>query len=105
MTIIATYLLAALGGNASLMTKDLKAILASIGAKADEAKIELLLSQVKGTDLIELIVSSREMIAPVPSGGGVAAVASSGGSEWWPKSMRKRKKGLKRSFVSISLVR
>ncbi|MCD9639721.1 60s acidic ribosomal protein P2 [Datura stramonium] len=82
MKVIATYLLAVLGGNASPTAEDLKAILSSVSAEADEAKIELLLSQVKGKDLNELIAAGREMLATVPSGGGGGGVvvASSGGA-------------------------
>ncbi|XP_016441058.1 large ribosomal subunit protein P2-like [Nicotiana tabacum] len=79
MKVIAAYLLAALGGNASPTAEDLKAILSSVGAEADNEKIELLLSQVKGKDLTELIAAGREMIASVPSGGGGVVVVASGG--------------------------
>ncbi|OIT31444.1 PREDICTED: 60S acidic ribosomal protein P2A-like [Nicotiana attenuata] len=79
MKVIAAYLLAALGGNASPTAEDLKAILSSVGAEADNEKIELLLSQVKGKDITELIAAGREMIASVPSGGGGVAVAGGGG--------------------------
>lgn len=77
MKVIATYLLAVLGGNTNPTAEDLKAILSSVGAEADNSKIELLLSQVKGRDLTELIAAGREMLASVPSGGGV--VVASGG--------------------------
>ncbi|XP_055824574.1 60S acidic ribosomal protein P2-like [Solanum dulcamara] len=78
MKVIATYLLAVLGGNTNPTAEDLKAILSSVGAEADNSKIELLLSQVKGKDLTELIAAGREMLASVPSGGGV--VVASGGA-------------------------
>ncbi|XP_059292583.1 large ribosomal subunit protein P2B-like [Lycium ferocissimum] len=79
MDVITTYLLDVWGGNISPTAEDLKALLSSVGAEADEAKIELLLSQVKGKDLTELIAAGREMIALVPSGGSGVAVASGGG--------------------------
>ena len=49
----------------------------AVGADADDDRIELLLSSVKGKDITELIASGREKLASVPSGGGVA-VASGG---------------------------
>ncbi|KAH0649706.1 60S acidic ribosomal protein P2-like [Solanum tuberosum] len=79
MKVIATYLLAVLGGNTNPTAEDLKAILSSVGAEADDTKIELLLSQVKGRDLAELIAAGREKLASVPSGGGLV-VASGGGA-------------------------
>ncbi|KAJ9175385.1 hypothetical protein P3X46_013947 [Hevea brasiliensis] len=76
MKFVATYLLAVLGGNTSPSAEDLKEILASIGADANDDKIELLLSQVKGKDPRELIAAGREKLASVPSGGGVVVAAA-----------------------------
>ncbi|KAM0045261.1 putative ribosomal protein P2 [Helianthus debilis subsp. tardiflorus] len=79
MKVVAAFLLALLGGNPTPSDVDLKNILASVGADADDDKIELLLSQVKGKDITELIASGRERLASVPSGGGVAVAAAAGG--------------------------
>ncbi|PHU11188.1 60S acidic ribosomal protein P2B [Capsicum chinense] len=83
MKVVATYLLAVLGGSTNPTAEDLKAILSSVGAEAEDSKIELLLSQVKGKDLTELIAAGREMLASVPSGTGGGAggvVVASGGA-------------------------
>ncbi|PPS07912.1 hypothetical protein GOBAR_AA12746 [Gossypium barbadense] len=45
MKVVAAYLLAVLGGNASPSADDLKVILGSVGAEADDDRIELLLSE------------------------------------------------------------
>ncbi|CAM8922850.1 hypothetical protein QQ045_022256 [Rhodiola kirilowii] len=81
MKVIAAYLLAVLGGNTTPSAADLKSILASVGAEADDDKLELLLKEVKGKDITELIASGREKLASVPSGGGggAVAVAATGG--------------------------
>ncbi|PSR98502.1 60S acidic ribosomal protein [Actinidia chinensis var. chinensis] len=67
MKVVAAYLLALLG----------------VGAEADDDRIHLLLSEVKGKDITDLIACGREKLASVPSGGGgggaVAMVASGGG--------------------------
>ncbi|PPR99594.1 hypothetical protein GOBAR_AA21069 [Gossypium barbadense] len=68
MKVVAAYLLAVLGGNLSPSADDLKDILGSVGAEADDDRIELLLSEVKGKDITELIASGREKLASVPSG-------------------------------------
>ncbi|KAK9985769.1 hypothetical protein SO802_030720 [Lithocarpus litseifolius] len=82
MKVIAAYLLAVLGGNTTPSAEDIKNILGSVGAEADDDKIELLLSQVKGKDITELIAAGREKLASVPSGGGAAvAVAVAGGAD------------------------
>ncbi|KAL3725143.1 hypothetical protein ACJRO7_030197 [Eucalyptus globulus] len=75
MKVIAAYLLAVLGGNTTPSADDLKGILGSVGAEADDNGIELLLSEVKGKDITELIAAGREKLASVPSGGGGGAVA------------------------------
>ncbi|KAL8089952.1 large ribosomal subunit protein P2B-like [Apium graveolens] len=76
MKVVAAYLLAVLGGATCPTNDDIKNILGSVGADADDDKIELLLSEVKGKDITELIASGREKLASVPSGGGGVAVAA-----------------------------
>ncbi|KAF5207460.1 60S acidic ribosomal protein P2 [Thalictrum thalictroides] len=78
-------MLARLGGNDEPTAVDIKRIFASVGAEADDDRIELLLCQVKGKDLAELVASGREKLASVPSGGGgggapIVVAASGGGS-------------------------
>ncbi|XP_010241325.1 PREDICTED: 60S acidic ribosomal protein P2-2-like [Nelumbo nucifera] len=78
MKVIAAYLLAVLGGNLQPSADDLKTILGSVGAEAEDDRIKLLLTEVKGKDITELIASGREKLASVPSGGGVAVAVSAG---------------------------
>ncbi|KAK6126407.1 hypothetical protein DH2020_039857 [Rehmannia glutinosa] len=52
----------------------------AIGAEADNDGIELLLTQVKGKDITELIAAGREKLASVPAGGGAVAVSASASS-------------------------
>ncbi|XP_004487515.1 large ribosomal subunit protein P2B [Cicer arietinum] len=76
MKIIAAYLLSVLGGNSSPSADDVKKILHSVGIEAEDEKIELLLTEVKGKDFAELIASGREKLSSVPSGGGAVAVSA-----------------------------
>ncbi|XP_041023934.1 uncharacterized protein LOC121264711 [Juglans microcarpa x Juglans regia] len=81
--VIAAYLLALLGGNTSPSAEDIKNILGSVGAEADDDKIVLLLSLVKGKDITELIATGREKLAVMSSahdGFAVAATAADGGA-------------------------
>ncbi|BBH05116.1 60S acidic ribosomal protein family [Prunus dulcis] len=59
-----------------------------IGAEADGDRIELLLSEVKGKDITELIASGREKLASVPSGGASAADAGAAA----PAALSRRRK-------------
>ncbi|AEC08034.1 60S acidic ribosomal protein family [Arabidopsis thaliana] len=98
MKVVAAFLLAVLSGKASPTTGDIKDILGSgimvlvldcvvigdcFGAETEDSQIELLLKEVKGKDLAELIAAGREKLASVPSGGGggvaVASATSGGG--------------------------
>ncbi|KAL6563666.1 60S acidic ribosomal protein P2 [Orobanche gracilis] len=79
MKLIAAYLLAVLGGNTCPSDDDVKGILGSVGADADDERIGLLLSQVKGKDITELIAAGREKLASVPAGGGTVGVAAPAG--------------------------
>lgn len=67
----------------------------SVGADADEERIELLLSQVKGKDITELIAAGREKLASVPAGGGAVACAApvgGGGAAAAPAAAAESKK-------------
>ena len=53
----------------------------SVGAEAEDERIQLLLSEVKGKDVTELVASGREKLASVPCGGsGVAVSAAAPGA-------------------------
>eukprot|EP00262_Sarcandra_glabra_P001341 TRINITY_DN1139_c0_g1_i1.p2 TRINITY_DN1139_c0_g1~~TRINITY_DN1139_c0_g1_i1.p2 ORF type:complete len:116 (+),score=33.05 TRINITY_DN1139_c0_g1_i1:87-434(+) len=80
MKLIAAYLLAVLGGNAQPSVNDIKSILGSVGAEVEDDRLDLLLTEIKGKDITELIACGREKLASVPSGGGgVSVPVSSGG--------------------------
>merc|ERR1712200_319895 len=78
---IAAYLLAALGGNESPSTSDLKTILERVGAGFDDERAEIVVNQCKGKSIPELIAAGSEKMASMPAGGGggAAAPAAAGG--------------------------
>lgn len=49
----------------------------AVGAEADSARVELLLSELEGKDILEVIAAGKEKFASVPSGGGGGAVVGS----------------------------
>ncbi|KAK1614071.1 hypothetical protein QYE76_019588 [Lolium multiflorum] len=73
MRFVAAYLLAILGGNASPTKDDVRAILGSVGAEVDEAKLEMLFKEVGGKDLPALIAAGREKLAFASRGAAAAA--------------------------------
>uniref|UniRef100_A0A7R9UNP1 60S acidic ribosomal protein P2 n=1 Tax=Diacronema lutheri TaxID=2081491 RepID=A0A7R9UNP1_DIALT len=83
---VAAYLLAQLGGKADPSAKDVTDILGSVGIEADSEKLDLLLGNLKGRDIVDVIAAGRTKMAAMPSGGGgggapvaAAAAAPSGG--------------------------
>nr|VDD13579.1 unnamed protein product [Brassica oleracea] len=96
MKVVAAFLLAVLSGKASPTSADIKVILNSgsfllchilnrvnidldvklVGCETEDSQIELLLKEVNGKDVAELIAVGREKLASVPSGGGGVAMAS-----------------------------
>jgi large subunit ribosomal protein LP2 len=83
MKVVAAYLLAVLGGNDHPSVKDVKKILSSVGADADDGDVQRLIDSVGDKDPFELIESGRSKLAAVPVGGGgapVAAATATGGA-------------------------
>ncbi|KAG6469992.1 hypothetical protein ZIOFF_070931 [Zingiber officinale] len=74
MKIVAAYLLVVLGGNPNPSADDIRSILESVGAEAEDKRINHFLAEVKGKDITEVIAAGREKFASVPSGGSVAAI-------------------------------
>ena len=48
----------------------------TVGAEADEEKLDFLLAELKDKDIPEVIAAGREKFASVPSGGGAIAVGA-----------------------------
>ena len=76
MRYVAAYLLAALGGNDSPTEKDLKKILTSVGVEVEEASLKMVVSEMKGKSIEEVLAEGKEKLASVPSGGGAPAAAA-----------------------------
>ena len=59
MRVIAAYMLAVLGGNASPDAAAINKILDSVGIKADAAQTDLLIKSLAGKDLDEIIAAGE----------------------------------------------
>ncbi|EEC83203.1 hypothetical protein OsI_28460 [Oryza sativa Indica Group] len=78
MRFVSAYLMAYIGGNESPSKDDVRAILGSVGADVDEAKLDLLFEEIAGKDVPELIAAGRERLALAAPCGGIAAAAAGG---------------------------
>lgn len=92
MRVVAAYLLAVLGGNENPDKAAVKKILDSVGATADDAQLDKVISELKGKDLDALIAEGSKKISAVPVGGGgggaAAPAAAAGGAA--PKAEEKK---------------
>lgn len=52
----------------------------AVGAEADPSRVSLLLKELEGKDILEVIAAGKEKFASVPSGGGGGVVVASGGA-------------------------
>lgn len=70
MRIIASYMMAVLGGNSSPDVATITKILDSVGITADTAEIEKVIAKLDGKNLDELIKAGDAQLMNVPGGGG-----------------------------------
>eukprot|EP01111_Echinosteliopsis_oligospora_P000836 TRINITY_DN109_c0_g1_i2.p2 TRINITY_DN109_c0_g1~~TRINITY_DN109_c0_g1_i2.p2 ORF type:complete len:119 (-),score=63.29 TRINITY_DN109_c0_g1_i2:263-619(-) len=79
MKYVAAYLLAVLGGNATPSASDISKILSSVGIEVDNARLDSLITELKGKNLQELIEAGRGKLSAVPAGGASAGAAPAAG--------------------------
>merc|ERR1711988_2035124 len=75
MRYVAAAALAALGGQ-DVNEANIKKILSSVGIEADGEKVALVVKELAGKNLEEVIAAGTEKLGSVPSGGGAAAAAA-----------------------------
>ncbi|XP_032747330.1 large ribosomal subunit protein P2 isoform X1 [Rattus norvegicus] len=78
MRYVASYLLAALGGNSNPSAKDIKKILDSVGIEADDERLNKVISELNGKNIEDVIAQGVGKLASVPAGGAVAVSAAPG---------------------------
>ncbi len=69
MKYLAAYLLAQQGGTESPDTALIKKILTSCGADIDEKQLKIVMDELKGKNVGELMAAGKNKFASVPSGG------------------------------------
>ncbi|PFX22982.1 60S acidic ribosomal protein P2-like [Stylophora pistillata] len=79
MRYVAAYLLATLGGNKNPSASDITAILGSVGIDVESDQLDVVMKELSGKDINEVIEAGKSKLASVPTGGAVMAAASSGG--------------------------
>merc|ERR1712045_656649 len=71
-----------MGGGGEVNEANIKKILSSVGIEADGEEVALVVKELAGKNLEEVIAAGPEKLGSVPSGGGAAAAAApaSGGA-------------------------
>ena len=80
MKYLAAYLLLVQGGNAAPSAADVKAVVETVGAEADESRISQLLSSMEGKTVDELVAEGAKKFASVPVGSAASSTGSAAGS-------------------------
>eukprot|EP01080_Neovahlkampfia_damariscottae_P011982 gene11982-5383_t len=80
MKVVAAYLLATLGGNTSPSAEDVQKILKSVGASAEDDRVNALLGELSGKSLDEVLSAGKAKLATVPTGGSSAGASSGSAS-------------------------
>ena len=78
MRYVAAALLAGLGGK-SIDASNIKSILASVGIEAESHKIDLVVKELAGKDIEELIAEGQTKLDSIPVKGGYGSVSADGG--------------------------
>ena len=79
MRYVAASLLAALGEK-DVNAKNIKSILGSVGIEAEDEKVDLVVKELAGKNLEELIAEGQSKLATMPAGGGGGAAPAAGGA-------------------------
>jgi len=75
---VAAYILAVMGGQKDPSEKDVKAILNSVGIEPDSKNLAVVINQLKGKNVFQLIQEGQALLAnmDMPSGGGGGGAAA-----------------------------
>lgn len=63
MRYVAAYLLAVLGGNETPSAADIEKVLSSVGIDADAERLKLVVGQLKGKNIEDLIKEGKSLIS------------------------------------------
>lgn len=79
MRYVAAYLLATLANKDSPSSDDLKSIISSVGIDFDDKQAKMVLKNLKGKSVEELLAEGSSRLASMPSGGAAPAAAAAAG--------------------------
>ncbi|KAL0480004.1 large subunit ribosomal protein LP2 [Acrasis kona] len=77
MRVAAAYMLAVLGGNDQPTQKDVKKILKAVDAEFEDEHLTLLLEQLEGKNVYDVIAEGKSKLGSVPTGGAASSAGAS----------------------------
>ena len=66
---VAAYFLAVMGGNSNPSEADIKSILSSVGIEADSQNLSIVINQLKGKNIFDVMAEGKLKLAEMPAGG------------------------------------
>ncbi|OQS01751.1 ribosomal protein [Achlya hypogyna] len=75
---VAAFLLCVLGGNATPSVADVSAVITAVGGEADEERLALLIKELEGKDIAEVIAEGQKKLSTVSIGAASAAAPAAG---------------------------
>ena len=91
MRYVAAALLSAMGGQ-DVNEKNIKNILDVVGVDADAEKLKIVVNELSGKSIEELLAEGAEKLATMPAGGGEAAAAPAAGGAAPAEEKKEEKK-------------
>jgi len=91
MRYVAAALLSAMGGQ-DVNEKNIKNILDVVGVDADAEKLKIVVKELSGKSIEELLAEGAEKLATMPAGGGGAAAAPAAGGAAPAEEKKEEKK-------------
>ena len=91
MRYVAAALLAAMGGQ-DVNEKNIKKILEVVGIEADSEKLGVVVKELAGKNIDELLAEGSEKLASMPAGGGAAAAGAPAAGGAAPAEEKKEEK-------------
>jgi len=98
---VAAFLLAALGGNSNPTEKDIKAIMNSVGIEPDATQLAIVIKELKGKDVFQVMEQGKALLAEMPAGG-VSSGASTAAAAPVAEAPKEEKKEVVESEESDS---
>ena len=99
---VAAYFLAVMGGNSNPSEADIKSILSSVGIEADSKNLSVVISQLKGKNIFDVMAEGKTKLAEMRAGGVGGGSGGAAPAAAAPVEVKEEKKPVEESEESDS---